>query len=143
MQYIHRPALDWFSAYLHSRQQHVTVLGATSSKCPVTSGVPQGSLLGPVSFLLYVNDLPDVVQSSKVASFADDTQIYCRVDSASDADSLQQDLRSLERWSLASGLVFNKDMCKGQRITRKRTPVKFPYTIKGIISTSENKLLRK
>ena len=95
-------ALNWFKAYLHCRQMRVTVLGATSSQRPVTSGVPQGS-----RFFLYVNDLPDVVMSSRVASFADDTKLYHCIDYPTDAESLQEDLHSLERWSEVSGLVFN------------------------------------
>ena len=62
--------LNWFSHYLHGRQQRVTTLGATSSKKPVSSGVPQDSILGPILFLLYVNDLPDAVENSKVACLA-------------------------------------------------------------------------
>ena len=54
----------------------MTVLGATSSEKPVMSGVPQGFILGPILFLLYVNDLPDVVNNAKVASFADDTKLF-------------------------------------------------------------------
>ncbi|CAB4026035.1 Hypothetical predicted protein [Paramuricea clavata] len=84
--------LDWFSSYLYNRRQRVTTLGATSSKKPVSSGVPQGSILGPILFFLYVNDLPDVVKNSSVACFADDTKIFRRVDSICDADLLQTDL---------------------------------------------------
>ena len=93
------PLLQWFASYLHGRQQRVTILGATSSKKPVCSGVPQGSILGPVLFLLYVNDLPGAVTNSSVARFADDTKIFCRVDSVTNAMLLQEDLNSLESWS--------------------------------------------
>ena len=60
--------LTRFCAYLYGRRQRVTVLGATSRDLPVTSGVPQGSILGPVLFLLYVNNLPDSILNSKVAT---------------------------------------------------------------------------
>ena len=78
----------------------------------VKSGVPQGSILGPILFLLYVNDLPDVVVNSKVASFADDTKLYRRVDSTQDAILLQNELDKLEAWSISSGLIFNQKKCK-------------------------------
>ncbi|CAB4018973.1 Hypothetical predicted protein, partial [Paramuricea clavata] len=62
-----------------NRKQRVTVLGATSDLLPVTSGVPQSSILGPASFLLYVNDLLSNVKSSRVAMFADDTKVFNRL----------------------------------------------------------------
>ena len=66
---------DWFCSYLQGRKQQVTVLGATSRELLVTSGVPQGSLLGPILFL-FVDDLPNTVKTSRVACYADDTKIF-------------------------------------------------------------------
>ena len=86
-----------------------TILGTTSSGRPVTSGVPQGSILGPRLFLLHVNDLSDVVKNSRVASFADDTKIFRCIDSSSDVALLQSDISNLDPWSTSSGLVFNQD----------------------------------
>ncbi len=71
--------LKWFTSYLTGRRQRVTVLGATSNTLPISSGVPQGSILRPVLFLLYVNDLPDSVTTSQVAMFADDTKLFSAI----------------------------------------------------------------
>jgi hypothetical protein len=109
--------LQWCTSYLHDRQQRVTTLGATSSKKPVCSGVPKGSILGPILFLLYVNDLPDIVTNSTVACFADDTKIFRRIDSITDAMLLQDDINNLQSWSTSSGLVFNEGKCKSISIT--------------------------
>ena len=72
---------DWFRSYLQGGKQQVTVLGATSQELPVTSGVPQGTLLGPILFLLFVDDLPNAVKTSRVACYADDTKIFKSIDS--------------------------------------------------------------
>jgi hypothetical protein len=88
--------LKWFSSYITGRRQRVTVLGATSNTLPISSGVPQGSILGPVLFLLYVKDLPDSVTTSKVAMFADYTKLFSAIKCQSDAVLLQNDLRHLE-----------------------------------------------
>ena len=92
-------------------------------------------------FFLYVNDLPDVVVNLKVASFADDTKLYRRVDSTQDAILLQNDLDKLEAWSISSGLVFNQTKCKQQHITRKFNPVEFQYKIndKPLVVTNHKK----
>ena len=72
--------LNWFYSYLSGRRQRVTVFGATSEDLPVTSGVPQGSILGPALFLLYVNDFPEVISSSsRVLMFAEDTKIFSEI----------------------------------------------------------------
>ena len=115
----------FFSSYLHDHRQRVTILGATSSE------VPQGSILGPVLFLLYVNDLPDAVQNSSVACFADDTKIFRCVNSISDAALLQNDLTKLNSWSTSSGLAFNQLKCKCLCVTRKIQPIIYECTIKN------------
>ena len=88
----------------------MTVLGATSDLLPVTSGVPQGSILGPALFLLYVNNLSNNVKSSRVAMFADDTKVLA-IQSPNDALMLQEDINNLENWSSESGLQFNETKC--------------------------------
>ena len=118
--------LTWFHVYLY-----VTVLGTTSCDLPVTSGVPQGSILGPALFLLYVNNLPDSILSSRVAMFADDNKVYKVVMSEDDGAALQQDLDNLSSWSAASGLAFNDKKCKLQTITRNRKPICTSYEVNG------------
>ena len=97
----------------------------------MTSGVPQGLILGALLFLLYANDLIDEDEDSNVASFADDIKIYKCIESPSDSESLQSDLRSLELRAEASGLTLSKDRCIFQRITRKKTPIVFSYSVKN------------
>ena len=121
--------LNWFESYLTDRRQRVTVLGVTSSTLPVTSGVPQGSIIGPALFLLYVNDLPEADLSSRVAMFADDTKLFSAIKSQDDVASLQADLVNLEHWSSQSGLSFNKSKCKHQSITRKIVPFTSSYKL--------------
>ena len=84
--------LNWFTDYLSERSQ--TVEGKQSVNLPVTSGVPQGSILGPLIFLLYVNDISDRC-SFTVSSFADDVKIFRKIKSTSDSDVLQNDLKSI------------------------------------------------
>ena len=84
--------LQWFSSYLMGRYQCVTVLSETSDPLPVSSGVPQGSILGPMLFLIYVTNLPDSVLMSHIAMFADKTKIYKQNKSREDAAYLQADL---------------------------------------------------
>ena len=120
---------DWFRSYLQGRKQQVTVLGATSRELPVTSGVPQGSLLGPILFLLFVDDLPNTVKTLRVACYADDTKIFKSIDSITDCNALQSDLNDLVSWSESSGLIFNQSKCKYQCITRKKSPIQPTYII--------------
>ena len=109
--------------------QRVTALGVNSQALPVTSGVHQESILGPMLFLLCANSLPGAVKSSHVSAFADDTRSSSP---PTDAAIPQDDLGSLATWSSSAGLMFNESKCKAQRITRKGNPVSNTYHINEV-----------
>ncbi|MES9879908.1 MAG: reverse transcriptase family protein [Sedimenticola sp.] len=100
--------LLWISDFLLGRRQYVAVKGKHSSWQDVLSGVPQGSVLGPILFIIYINDLPEVVNST-VKIFADDTKLYSK---DSDYNIIQQDLDSLCSWADLWQLRFNVSKCK-------------------------------
>ena len=91
--------------------------GQASDPVPVLSGVPQGSVLGPVLFLIFINDLPDNIRSS-VRLFADDCVFYRNINSPKDCEILQEDLNSLARWETDWQIKFNVAKCHSMRVTR-------------------------
>ena len=95
----------WFKSYLDSRKQVVSINGQLSDYLPVTSGVPQGSILGPLLFLVFINDLPTCVHLCKLLLFADDAKCY-NLGNNCTISSLQEDLNSLYNWSLTN-ISFN------------------------------------
>ena len=114
------PLLNWFASYLTDRSQRVVIDGEMSSCLPVLSGVPQGSILGPLLFLLYINDISNnLTPNSKIALFADDAKIFRRILSLADCISLQSDLSSLEYWSKTWLMNFNAKKCKVMTIARR------------------------
>ena len=102
--------LGWIKAFLGDRNQTVQVNGEMSKLASVLSGVPQGSVLGPVLFVIYINDLPEMVKSD-VYLFADDTKLSYKVSNAEDAQLLQEDLNTLSKWSKDWLLEFNAEKC--------------------------------
>jgi len=122
--------LDWLSDYLTSRFQRVLVNGTHSAWLPVTSGVPQGSILGPLLFLLYINDLPTVLSHDTIcAIFADDTKICRHMRTQHDFNALQLDINNLHAWSKVWGLKFNETKCTVLSIKRNHKPTLFNYTM--------------
>ena len=118
--------LNWVKDFLLNRYQYVTINYTNSSKVPVTSGVPQGSVLGPVLFIYFINDLPDVCNSS-IKIFADDTKVYLPITSLNDKNHLQLSINRLVEWSNTWLLRFNSDKCKVLHLG-KNNP-EYEYTI--------------
>jgi len=125
--------LTWIKSFLSNRSQQVQIKGVRSNPAPVTSGVPQGSVLGPLLFLVYINDMPSKVQSTTTSTrlFADDSLLYRKIKSPEDAQILQNDLNALQEWETTWKMSFNPDKCEVLRITRKRTPTQADYSIHG------------
>ena len=108
----------WFQSYLSSRVQTVSINHHLSNYLPVLSGVPQGSLLGPLLFLVFINDLPSYVHSAKMLLFADDAKCYT---AASSPSLLQKDIDSLYQWSL-SNISFNTSKSSHLQFSHTSTP---------------------
>ena len=94
--------INWIEKWLIGRRQRVVVDGEVSNWKSVLSRVPQGSVLGPILFLIYINDLDDDI-TSKVLKFADDTKVFRKIKSDADRQQLQDDLNKLIEWSEKSG----------------------------------------
>ena len=124
--------LNWITDFLSSRSKVVVVRGEESERARVTSGVPQGSVLGPALFLVYINDLPEKVKSTP-RLFADDCLLYRVIDSEEDSIILQQDLDALAKWEEDWAMEFAPEKCKLLRITRKtaRKTITAKYNIHG------------
>ena len=101
---------NWIGSFLMERQQQVIVDGEQSMKVHVDSGVPQGTVMGPLLFLLYINDLPGHVTST-VRLFADDCLLYRPIRTPDDQVKLQQDLHALTTWATTWGMKFNPSKC--------------------------------
>lgn len=123
--------LAWIENFLSNRTQFVTANEFDSTYCSVTSGVPQGSVLGPLLFLIYINDLPSTITSS-IRLFADDCVLYRTISSDSDLSTLQSDLNKVCNWCVTWQMRLNINKCKTMRISRRFNPTEiFMYKIEG------------
>jgi hypothetical protein len=127
---IRNDTLGWVGAFLSHRKQSVSVNGTHSSWVDVTSGVPQGSVLGPALFLLYINDIKDKIHSS-LKLFADDSILYREINDQQDHTIIQEDLQTLSAWSSKWLMSFNIKKCAVMTITRKRKPSLYQYSLSG------------
>ena len=99
--------LEWIKSFLSCRKQMVLVNGVLSDPAPVTSGVPQGSVIGPLLFLVLIGDIDKNIVSSFLSSFADDTRLLRKVSGVRDASSLQTDLEAVYQWAEDNNCAFN------------------------------------
>uniref|UniRef100_A0A2S2NJ55 Putative RNA-directed DNA polymerase n=1 Tax=Schizaphis graminum TaxID=13262 RepID=A0A2S2NJ55_SCHGA len=131
--------LDWIESYLTCRTQAVKLSLFTSNYFSVCSGVPQGSHLGPLLFILFINDLPTVLDSSvNILLFADDAKLFSPVESLSDAVNLQSNLDKLVSWSKQNCLPLNINKCSIITFTRLHKPILFNYSIDHTTLTRVN-----
>ena len=103
--------MNWIQQWLNDRRQRVVVDGEVSSWKPVLSGVPQGSVLGPILFLVYINDLEEGV-TGNILKFADDTKLFRKTKEIGDKQKLQDDIDKLVRWCEKWQMLFNFGKCK-------------------------------
>ncbi len=122
---IHGSLLNWFKNYLDKRHQRIVIKGQCSKWGQIEAGVPQGSVLGPLLFLIYINDLVDVVDCG-IKMFADDTCLYINVDNANvlensvqAANDMNRNLRQVFEWSKKWLVTFNESKTKSMVITNK------------------------
>ena len=139
--------IEWVKNFLDNRTQRVLIRGTASSYHKVTSGVPQGSVLGPILFLIFINDLPLKVLSP-LSLFADDSKIFTRIIDASNADKnytnigsevLQQDLNCVLKWAKKWKMEFNVDKCKIMHIGQNNPKSTYNMDGKNLEATLSEK----
>ena len=128
------PTRRWIRHWLKGRKQKVVIDGEMSESCDVTSGVPQGSVLGPLLFLIFINDIA-LGLNSTIRLFADDAILYRPMTSPDDHRILQEDLLTLSRWADTWCMEFNTGKCYVlliQTKAQKRDSVSNPYMMKQV-----------
>lgn len=128
---IHGDLLRWFSSYVDMRSQAVVINNYISSWVTIPSGVPQGSLLGPLLFAIFVNDISDCFHNSNLLCFADDMKIFTKIVNISDVEALQNDLARLDDYCLRNKLDLNPLKCSITTFTRKINIIPSTYSLKN------------
>lgn len=124
--------LKFFAGYFSNRVQYVQLSNFRSELYETSSGVSQGSTLGPTQFLIMINDLPSVVKSAECLMFADDLKLHLSVGSVDDCHALQTDIDNVVEWAADNHLEFNSSKCKVMTFARLRSPIDFNYHMSGV-----------
>jgi hypothetical protein len=124
--------VEFFSNYLRDRRQFVRVGRFESCDYYTRSGVCQGSTLGPLLFLIFIDDLPKCVSTSKCLLFADDLKLSLGVADIADCEALQRDINAVMDWSVRNRLPFNNNKCKILTYSRKRCPLNVVYYLSDV-----------
>ena len=110
---IHTSIIEWIKNFLSNRKQRVRVDGEFSCWADVLSGIPQGSILGPLLFIIFINDLVDSCGNNfKLYLFADDAKMYCHIKDALDVDNLQSGINNFVKWTERWQVTLNINKCK-------------------------------
>ena len=129
--------LKWIRSFLNGRTQCVNVDGVRSNWKKVISGIPQGSVLGPLLFVIFINDLPDEVKFGICKLFADDCKLYGVVNDSE--NKLQTDLSNLEKWSKKWQLPFNESKCKVMHFGLKNQHQSYQLNDQTLIPSDKEK----
>ena len=132
---VHGSLLSWVADFLSNRSQFVTVGGKSSKTAPVTSGVPQGSVLGPTLFVYFINDMPDVLDCL-VKIFADDTKAYSSALTSEKCKKLQENIDKLLMWTDQWQLKFNNEKCKVLHLGKNNPCYKY-YMQGNVLESTE------
>ena len=127
--------LNWITKWMTKRQQRVILDNKVSDFLPVKSGIPQGTILGPLMFLLYINNIDQNI-SSTIRLFADDCIMYRIVNTSEEACNLQHDLNKIMNWCKTWQMQLNLNKCAILRCTRSSSPILFDYIIDGKVISS-------
>lgn len=131
---VHGSLLRWFGSYLSDRQLMVAIGDSRSAIFQATSGIPQGSHLGPLIFLLYFNDVNLVLEGHKL-SYADDLKMYVLIRCIDDCHYLQRQLETFANWCNLNRMEVNPEKCSIITFSRKKEPIRFSYTLNGTTIT--------
>ena len=131
--------VNFFMSYLYGRSCIVTYNGFHSWPFTATSGVPQGSILGPILFLIFINELAEVLSCSKLL-YADDVKLFTTVNSLEDCQQLQRQLSAMENWCKINKLDLNIPKCNVLSFTRRKTLVNFDYALGNVVIPRSNQL---
>ncbi|CAH1242244.1 Hypp6507 [Branchiostoma lanceolatum] len=131
--------LTWIQAFLTGRTQRVVLEGECSDSVPVSSGVPQGTVLRPILFLAYINDLPNHAAHAKVRLFADDCILQTAVREPQDCVNLQHDIDNICSWEKTWLMQFNPSKCEVMSIPASKTPICYDYTLHDTIMNKVSK----
>ena len=123
------PLWHWLRFYLSNRCQIVKINDCYSDQFPVSSGVPQGSHLGPMLFNIFINDISECFQHSEVLMFADDLKVFKKIETRLDSNLLQSDLDHLHTWCVENRLMLNPAKCKVIIFSKSRKLIDRSYNI--------------
>ena len=129
---------DWIEDWLTGRKQRVVINGSSSAWRDVSSGVPQGSVLGPLLFIIYINDL-DLGLISKISKFADDTKVGINANDETAVKQLQEDLNKIGEWSQKWQMPFNLDKCKVMHVGQSNKKANYELLGKQLETCNEEK----
>jgi hypothetical protein len=128
----------WIQEWLRGRKQRVVLNGKSSEWVEVTSGVPQGSVLGPLLFLIYINDMDEILKS-RIWKFADDTKLAMKVSTTEGINDLREDLKALTKWCADWQMDFNVKKCKVMHFGNHNLRAKYSMNGTELVDSNEEK----